>query len=82
MSVRTIEGTYKDGKVELSEMPEGVEEAHVLMTFFPPEHAVDERRREALRLRFLDRLKRGVDFGTEPLPTWEELYAERLDRYQ
>lgn len=29
----TIEGTFKDGKVELSEMPQGLREAKVLVTF-------------------------------------------------
>ena len=29
----TIEGTFKDGKVELSETPQGLREAKVLVTF-------------------------------------------------
>jgi len=29
----TIEGTFKDGKVELNEPPQGVREAKVLVTF-------------------------------------------------
>ena len=29
----TIEGVYKDGKVELSEMPAHIEESRVLVTF-------------------------------------------------
>ena len=29
----TIEGVYRDGRVELSETPEGVEERRVLVTF-------------------------------------------------
>lgn len=29
----TIEGVYKDGRIELSETPEGVEERRVLVTF-------------------------------------------------
>ena len=29
----TIEGTFKDGKVELSEAPQGLREARVLVTF-------------------------------------------------
>ena len=29
----TIEGTFKDGKVELSEMPQALHEAKVLVTF-------------------------------------------------
>lgn len=31
----TVEGRYKDGKVELSESPPGVAEARVIVTFLP-----------------------------------------------
>ncbi len=31
----TVEGTYADGKVELSETPAGVKHAKVLVTFLP-----------------------------------------------
>ncbi|HZO88652.1 MAG TPA: hypothetical protein VFB38_09970 [Chthonomonadaceae bacterium] len=31
----TIEGIYRHGKIELAEMPAGVEEARVLVTFLP-----------------------------------------------
>ncbi len=37
--------------------------------------------RAALRQKFLARLQRGVDFGTEPLPSREERYADRLRRF-
>jgi hypothetical protein len=33
----TVEGTYKDGKVEVAEKPTGVKEARVLVTFLAPE---------------------------------------------
>ena len=36
----TIEGTYKDGKVELAEKPTQISEAKVLVTFLKPQ-AVD-----------------------------------------
>jgi hypothetical protein len=32
----TVEGTYKDGKVELEETPNGIEQSRVLVTFLPP----------------------------------------------
>ncbi len=35
----TIEGTFKDGKVEFSETPTGPREAKVLVTFLVPDHA-------------------------------------------
>lgn len=77
MAVLTLEGTYRDGKVELDEMP-GIDEARVLVTFLPEAQSQTEAdRKEALRRRFLARMRRGVDFGTEPLPTREDLYAER-----
>ena len=31
----TLEGTYKDGKVELEEAPTGITEGRVLVTFLP-----------------------------------------------
>ena len=33
----TVEGIYKDGKVELAEMPAGVKQAKVLVTFLQSE---------------------------------------------
>ena len=36
----TIEGIYKDGKVEMTEKPAGVRQARVLVTFLTPEKAV------------------------------------------
>lgn len=33
MSVLTVEGTYKDGKVKLSEKPARINQARVLVTF-------------------------------------------------
>lgn len=31
--LKSIEGTYSDGRVSLSEMPEGLKEARVIVTF-------------------------------------------------
>ncbi len=31
----TVEGTFKAGKIELSEVPAGIEQAPVLVTFLP-----------------------------------------------
>ncbi len=31
----TVEGVYKDGKIELTEIPAGLEQAQVLVTFLP-----------------------------------------------
>lgn len=35
MSLLTVEGTYKDGKISLVEPPAGVREARVIVTFLP-----------------------------------------------
>ena len=35
----TVEGVYKDGKVELQEVPPGVRNARVLVVFLPEDHA-------------------------------------------
>jgi len=40
----TVEGTYKDGKVELAETPAGVRQARVLVTFLAPEASVPSHR--------------------------------------
>ena len=43
--LQTIEGIYRDGKVELLETPKGVEEARVIVTFLPTRGVVDLRER-------------------------------------
>ncbi|HEV8713612.1 MAG TPA: hypothetical protein VGX03_12390, partial [Candidatus Binatia bacterium] len=40
----TIEGTYKDGKIELTETPAGVQQAKVLVTFLTTETQTVQRR--------------------------------------
>jgi hypothetical protein len=42
--LKSVEGIYKDGKVELLETPDDVEEARVIITFLPP-HGIDLRAR-------------------------------------
>jgi hypothetical protein len=88
----TITGVYRDGKVELSQRPEGLGElAPVLVTFLPgdaasePELAVqaadaEAAARRAAGERFLARLKKGIPFGGPPYPRREELY-DRLERH-
>lgn len=39
--VRSFEGLYRDGKVELLEPVDGVEEARVIVTFLPDGGAID-----------------------------------------
>jgi hypothetical protein len=86
MTFLTVEGIYKDGKVELAERPEHVDEAaRVLVTFLPSSGPREEpetgenQDREALRQRAFVRMKEGIHLGGPPYPKREELY-DRLDR--
>ncbi len=87
MTMITVEGVYRDGKVELPDPPSGIGgPAPVLVTFLTSE--VAEKRdeltkgRESARLaaadRFLARLKRGIPFGGPPYPKREDLH-DRFD---
>jgi hypothetical protein len=82
----TIEGVYKDGKIELSERPKHVDDAaRVLVTFLPPRGSDDAARidpdqhREALRQQAFARMKEGIHLGGPPYPRREELY-DRFER--
>jgi hypothetical protein len=86
MSLLTIEGTYKDGKIELAEHPDWLGgETPVLVTFLPgtrpgatPEVEVDHDR-EALRQRAFARMEEGLHLGGPPYPRREELH-DRFDK--
>ena len=41
--LKTVEGIYRDGKVELLETPPDIEEARVVVTFLPRRGLVDLR---------------------------------------
>jgi hypothetical protein len=43
--LKTIEGVYHNGRIELAEEPESVEGARVLVTFLPVPRTVDLRER-------------------------------------
>ncbi len=77
MSLLTIEGTYKNGRIELVEHPDWPGgEARVLVTFLPgssPDSKPDEDR-EALRQRAFARMKEGLHLGGPPYPSREELH--------
>jgi hypothetical protein len=86
MSLLTIEGTYKDGQIELAERPDWPGgEARVLVTFLPrsrpgstPKVEVDHDR-EVLRRRAFARMEDGLHLGEPPYPRREELY-DRFDK--
>ena len=43
--LKSVEGVYRDGKVELVETPTDVNEAHVIVTFLPKAGPIDLRAR-------------------------------------
>lgn len=66
--LRSFEGVYRDGRVELLECPEEVHEARVIVTFLPPATAVDLR-------------ERGIDeIGAADLRNRLKAFAEDWDR--
>jgi len=86
MALLTVEGIYRDGKVELTERPDHVDEAvRVLVTFLPPNGSrektvmVEGQHRETLRQQAFARMKEGIHLGGPPYPKREELY-DRFDR--
>ena len=86
MSLLTVEGIYKDGRIELAEPPGEIGEAtRVLVTFLPSAGPAPESRgeaspdRETLRQQAFARMKQGMHLGGPPYPTREELH-DRFDR--
>jgi len=86
MALLTVEGIYKDGKVELTERPDHVEEAaRVLVTFLAPNGSrektlmAESQHHETLRQQAFARMKEGIHLGGPPYPKREELY-DRFDR--
>ena len=89
MVLTTVEGVYRDGTVELVEMPlDAPVQARVLVTFLPVEatpaaepgpQATPEARRAAID-RLLARMRQGIDFGGPPYPKREEL-DDQVKRY-
>lgn len=80
MALLTVEGIYRNGKLELIEEPVGVEEARVLVVFLPETGAdaagrtSGEKDWEALRQAAFADMEQGIDLGGPPYPRREELY--------
>lgn len=80
MSLLTVEGIYRNGKLELVEEPVGVDEARVVVVFLPGSRvgqsldARDEAERESLRQAAFADMARGIDLGGPPYPRREDLY--------
>ena len=86
MALLSVEGTFRDGGVELAERPAGeAEGARVIVSFLPapdpgdPAPVPEEDDRETRRQRAFARMEEGIDFGGAPYPKREELY-DRFDR--
>ena len=86
MSLLTVEGTYKDGRIELTEQPNGIGgESRVLVTFLAPVGAAAKpaveatEDRETLRKQAFAQMKEGFHLGGPPYPKREELY-DRFDQ--
>ena len=83
-----VEGVYRQGKVELSEAPTGIEESSVLVIFLQREagdRAVSRAQVEptdVLLKRIQQRMEQGIPLGGPPYPTREEIYEERLRRFK
>ncbi|MDB5352498.1 MAG: hypothetical protein JWN86_3745 [Planctomycetota bacterium] len=85
MAPLIVEGIYKDGRVELTERPEGVTEgARAEVRFLPDENTVTPtalgsgESREELRRRAFERMEKGIPLGGPPYPKRDELY-DRFD---
>ncbi|HEY3411585.1 MAG TPA: hypothetical protein VGM51_00865 [Armatimonadota bacterium] len=80
MGLLTVEGTYRDGKVELDEKPSFArDDARVLVTFAQSAEVGPAERREALE-RLIGRFRQGVPLGGPPYPTREEIHDRVADR--
>jgi len=56
--LKTVEGTYQNGRIELAELPDGIGEAQVIVTFLPKSdkqklstYGIDEAQAADLRAR-------------------------------
>jgi hypothetical protein len=79
MMLLTVQVTYKDGRIELSERPENIAEAaRVLVTFLAPcvsgeiDRLEEAGERETLRQRAFARMKEGIHLGGTAIPQARE----------
>jgi hypothetical protein len=75
--LKTIEGIYREGKVELAERPEGVgDEVPVLVTFLPP-HRIDLRAHGIDEIQAADLRARLKTFAAD----WDDAEMDAYDDY-
>jgi hypothetical protein len=96
MATLTVDGIYKDGRIELERRPANVDYSRVRVTFLvptPDDEAADERGapehgrhhvsepRNDVLARVIGRMKQGIDLGGPPYAPREELH-DRLRRFE
>jgi hypothetical protein len=77
MALLTVEGIYRNGRVELTEIPAGVDQSRVMVVFLNDgggQGTVAPTEREARRQAALAQMREGIDLGGPPYPKREELY--------
>jgi hypothetical protein len=75
--LKAVEGIYRDGKVELLETPDDVEEARVVVMFLPVRRAVDLRDRGFTEEEIIDLRSRLSAFAED----WERPEMDVYDAY-
>ena len=83
MAPLSVEGIYKDGRVEFAERPVGMTDgARVRVTLVDAgSDGAEAESREALRQQAFAQMRQGIDLGGPPYPTREEIYEERIRRF-
>ena len=76
MALLTVEGVYRNGRVLLSERPQGIEHARVVVTFLEGDRSVEDLRRAGAE-QMLEDMKRGVSFGGVKFDR-DAVYEERM----
>jgi hypothetical protein len=77
--VRAVEGIYQNGKVELSEKPEGLDTARVVVVFVSESPGTEQGEHKLAVSELLADLKRGYHLGGTPYLKREDLH-DRADR--
>ncbi|MCS7065739.1 MAG: hypothetical protein NZL85_05625 [Fimbriimonadales bacterium] len=81
MALTAVRGYYRNGRIELEELPEGIQEAEVIVTFLREVPSLSKEERERLIQRFLQQMEQGFPLGGKGYTNREELYEERIGRF-
>jgi hypothetical protein len=73
---QAVQGRYRAGRVELDEMPSGIDASRIVVLFLPEESPLPEsgQSRQAAVARVLSQIAQGLNLGGPPYPRREELY--------